>query len=665
MRSFRLAFALPLLWGAAALGQEITSPADVLPAGTLAYVELRQPGQLAKELAGLLEGSVLGNVPDSFAKIQGKFSAPRMRGGPAEIASAGVMAAPELVNEISRIRGAAVAITGIDKTDRNQPEFVAFVMPGESNAPGLIYRMFLATFGYGYINSDGKTQTEFRTSMEPIGETEGVRIYQGINRRTTFAAGPNGQRGEVKGEPIVKPEGPALARLTSGTILIGSPERLKDVIRRAKGLEKRELSLAQLKPFQDASKQVGDRPGLFVFGNPAPVLALAEEMLPKFIQEPFAAVKKILNPAAVGGLAGSLTLDNGTLSVRWLARLDATEKSPVFEILPSKPLNADILNFAPRDALFVAAISNADGEMRWERLVQLADQVAKAVAPPNIPPPSRLIAAAEGGLGMKIGKDLLGKVEAVAFAIPSAQWLETAKGLQTAPPVLAIIRATDEDAAKALAKEAIPQIIGTATLQYGMQPTEKSIGGQTVYEFAIGKSGPTLTYGRNGATLVLGMNQALVAEALTAGGKKEGFLSGEKAETAAAALKRAGEPVVLVIAKPLAIAGLAFMVQHTEVHKADASGKVVVEVIEQPPDPMLAKFLQLAKGEEPLVLSLNRRPDNLLWEVSYPGLKQLVPKAVDFGVEGYFQSQAAPRQAISAPAVTRPAAPARIAPPRP
>src|SRR5438105_12741854 len=116
-----IVLALPLLWGAFANAQDIKSPADVLPADTLAYVELRHPGQLVRELAGLLEGSVLGNLPDSFAKYQGKNLPGRMRSGPPEFVPVGVMAAPELANELGRIRGLAVAVTGIDKLARNQP----------------------------------------------------------------------------------------------------------------------------------------------------------------------------------------------------------------------------------------------------------------------------------------------------------------------------------------------------------------------------------------------------------------------------------------------------------------------------------------------------------------------------------------------------------------
>jgi hypothetical protein len=644
---------VPLIWGATVHAQEIKNPAEVLPKETLAYAELQQPGQVAMEIAALLEGSVLGNLPDSFAKYQGKYS-PAQRGPrPTDIAPFGLMTAPEVVGELNRIRGAAIAITGIDPEDKNQPEFVAFVMPGESNFPGFIYRMFMASYGYGYTNYGNNEINEYGSRVDPIGECEGVRLYRPVSRRATYVRGPNGQRGEQKGQPVIKPEGPAVARLSSGTILIGTPDRLKDVIRRAKG-QSSDSSLASVRAFQEASKQLGNRPGVFVYGNPATILNVAEQFVPPAIKEPYSTVKKLVNPAALAGIAGRVAVEDGSLNIRWLARLDPGEKSPVLDILPTKPLSTDLLNYAPKDALFVAALSNTDGEQRWERFVHAADEAAKAVMPPKIMiiPPSRMIAAAEGGLGMKIGKDVLGKIETVGIAMPSAQRIDAEKGSATFIPVVALIRATDDDAATRFAKEFIPSIVGTATFQYGIQPTEKKVGDQIVYEFSFGKDGPTLSYGRNGATLILGMNSALVAESLSAGAKKEGFTSGN---SAAGALKRAGEPVFLVATKPLTIAGTALAVRRTVVHRTDASGKVATTVTELPPDPETAALLKLAAEEEPLVISLSRQPDHMAWEASYPGLKRLVPKVIDLAIEAQFEPPPSPRHTSPEPA-DRPAA---------
>src|SRR5204863_479530 len=56
-------------WPGLAAAQSIKTPAELMPADAATYIELRQPGQLVKELQGLLEGSVLSR-PAALAKLQ-------------------------------------------------------------------------------------------------------------------------------------------------------------------------------------------------------------------------------------------------------------------------------------------------------------------------------------------------------------------------------------------------------------------------------------------------------------------------------------------------------------------------------------------------------------------------------------------------------------------
>ncbi len=100
-----------------ARADHIKDPAEVMPAKTVVYVELRQPGQLVKELANLFEGSALGNVPDSLTKLFDRGDRPR---GSEGLSAAGLLFAPEVICEVQRIRGAAVAFTGMGKMDRRE-----------------------------------------------------------------------------------------------------------------------------------------------------------------------------------------------------------------------------------------------------------------------------------------------------------------------------------------------------------------------------------------------------------------------------------------------------------------------------------------------------------------------------------------------------------------
>src|SRR5262249_42960178 len=149
---------LSLSLGSLRAAEPIKDPAELLPAGTLAYGELRQPGPLVKEFAGLFEDSALGNVPDSLARLWGKDGEAPSRRTMHEVGAIGLFLSPEIVHEAGRLQGAAVAVTGIKE---GRPQFVAIVLPGESNGPGFIMRAFLTM-----------------EKVRPLRDVEGVKLYQ-------------------------------------------------------------------------------------------------------------------------------------------------------------------------------------------------------------------------------------------------------------------------------------------------------------------------------------------------------------------------------------------------------------------------------------------------------------------------------------------------------
>jgi len=63
-----------------------------------------------------------------------------------------------VIREVQRLRGAAIALTGMGRAG---PEWVAVILPGDSNGPAFLLRAFLAT-----------------GPVRPAGECEGVRLYQ-------------------------------------------------------------------------------------------------------------------------------------------------------------------------------------------------------------------------------------------------------------------------------------------------------------------------------------------------------------------------------------------------------------------------------------------------------------------------------------------------------
>ena len=146
-------------------------PASLLPAKTLAYLEVRHPEELCLELARLIKGSALENMPATFARFRSQHPTNQfwfMQ----EVAMFSLLLSPETLAEAGRLESAALAVTGFTKD--NEPEIVGFVLAGRSNAPTFFLR--------AYLSMD---------DVHIVDEVEKVPLYRGRNetsRRSAAAA---------------------------------------------------------------------------------------------------------------------------------------------------------------------------------------------------------------------------------------------------------------------------------------------------------------------------------------------------------------------------------------------------------------------------------------------------------------------------------------------
>lgn len=613
-----------LFWVGPGTAQGPKSPAELMPAKTIAYVELRQPGQLAKEVAGLLEGSYLSDIPDSLAPLKAKGPRPRRR-GPDELALVGLFLSQEVIQEFGRLQGAAVAITGIDKEDPHMPEFVVVGQPGDSNLPGFMMRMFMTAYSHGSVRSDGKTRVESSSGFERVAEVEGVGLYREVSRTMEFPANPNAK-------PDVRVRGPAIARMP-GLMIVGSTELVKAVIRRAKG-KGDGASLASVTAYKKASQDSLGKPGFFAFVNPASVLEMIDNLpLGQHERDIIGLIKGVVNPKAFVAVADQLTLENATLSYRRRVYLDPKEKSPLLEVLPQGGLPRGLLNFAAPDAMVFAALSNKDGDKRLQTLLDLADKIAKDLGAPALP--SQMVAKLEEGLGVSLGKDVLGKIKGVAIALPGMA------GAHDPEPLL-ILEAQDAKSAATLAKDVAPKVF--ALIGRGEPAVaEEKVGAHTLTSFKSPR-GYTLNMGRLDSNLVFGLRKTAVADALTRGGKKAGLLSDTKLAKRLDSLK---DPVAVALVRPLSGIGYYLMArsgadtaQAIEAKPPEPKVKIdkrpAPKVEKQPNDgeaKAMKQFLDLLKTEEPLLASLTRTPDHIVVEATYPGLRPLVSRLINLFID--------------------------------
>jgi hypothetical protein len=634
--------------------QAVKSPADLFPAGTLAFAEFRDFGQLVREKRSLFQGSVLANVPQSLARLQAKYdpnhTAYKLN---TMVGMFGLLMCPEVFNEFQRIKGAAIGLTGFGKNGR--PEYVAVVLPGGSQAPSFLMRTALVL-----------------GEMRPSGRFEGVTLYRGLFGRKKL----NPRRGEQPEQ--VGEAGPVLA-MTPGALFFGSPEAVKDAIRRfrAKGAGD---SLAKAEAFQQAMAETGKDPGLVAYADVGGFLKVLEGHLKQGqgrwgqALEPFL---KMINPKAFRTLAYSWTLSKGTLCFREVVFLDPKEKCPILELYPTKPVNKEVLHFAPADAMLVAALSNGGGAKRWARLLEMGDQFVQQLAQltgQKHDLPSDMVKQVQAQIGIDLGKDVFGKIANFAFAMgdplkaPVKRVVREGRGfkeVRVGPeiPMVLVVEATDEQAAKSMVEKLVPKILGMVRGEEAAKPTSKEVHGQTVYTLKLGRH-EEVHYGRHGSVLVFGPYQAPVAQALAAGADKKGWLANEKA---AALIREPKDPLVLVAFKPVTAAAAAFFTLRGSSDRAVHGGEA--RPAEQKPLPprkplppqikqknvafldeeqprgkgkegdLLKKELgKLLAHEEPMVLTVTRKKDRIVEECRMGGLKPLVAHLTNFIVEQVYRS---------------------------
>ncbi len=601
----------------------IKEAAQLAPASSLLYVEMRHPDQLSKEVAALLKGSALEDIAATMARFRTKLGENRnIWWMNEELALLGMFLSPEFVAEAGRLQGGFFAITSIGK---DGPEMVGVVLNGTSNAPGFFMRTYLAV------------DFEIR-GQEAV---EGVMTYR-ARRRDWAKPVPALPGGAPPMPPERKESGPTFAILP-GAVVMGTTKAVHEVIRRSKG-KGTTPALNTLVSYKEASK-VREQPGLFVHCDlPGLCKSLDETIFtdPKSSDaREWKMVKKLLNPAAFRELSGALTLQGGTLGLRLQARLDPTQSSPVLDLLPNRKGSLDVLQAAPRDSLLAWSLAFPDGATRWQKLVALLDGLARDQGERTLP--SQMIRQLEQQLQFNLGKDVFGKIRDIGVVLEPRG--VTPPGAVRMP--LLVFNLDDAETAKRFEEEIFPRLVGLATPRESPRPTREKVLEQSISSLPdpFGLWG-ALHYGRSGKTLVLGQDRKLVAESLVLSQRKEGLLSDKRVSTALTRIESPigagtfslGHALVEVLRELETPATMRWAVPQGAV---GPGGKPPLPPREDPKKPEAPKVFEkhvkeltkVVEAMPPGTLSLTRTKEQLTFEAQLSGLASCSAKLINVWIE--------------------------------
>lgn len=476
---------------------DVTDPAELFPADTLAYAELHELATVAPQLAALFKGTPL---EDSFAFIDGRRNAARtphdLTGKP-ELAILGLLATPELAAELKKLRGAAAGLTGF--TSRGEPQGAVAVLTGDSPAVGLAARAFLTM-----------------STVRKVAAVGDVPVYQ--FRQPSFTYDPNDGRQKLAND---KPpsEGPyeATFAYTPGVFVVGTNrEAVGDVVTRFQG--KGKGSLASHPAFKEAAASYR-KPGAFYFANVPEFCtkydAARANGLGSAEPDAYGWFKLIVNAKSVRYLTGSAGYRNGGLAVSLGGAFDPAQKSPLFDLLSGPGTKVELLHHAPTPATVAVALTLPEKD-RATTVIGFLDAIAKANGELGRLP-GEAVREMEAKYKLSISNELLGKVQSMTIALPAKQTLS--KGAVSLPT---LVLHTEGTAAAAAWEDFLPKLVADLNKGELPQPSLETINGVKVLSLP-GTGLPwksAIHYARKDSIIIIGLDRSVVAAAASLDGAR-------------------------------------------------------------------------------------------------------------------------------------------------
>ncbi|MCH7812573.1 MAG: hypothetical protein IID40_01000 [Planctomycetes bacterium] len=336
-----------------------TDLAALMPAETMAFLEIRQPGQHLHNLADMLGliGDPLSNLTPAKAA-----SAVPIPDTPGLAVPAEVFLSPTLLDELSRFRGVALALTGFGPAAADMPELggvqgLVILHPGEANGlRGLI-----------------ETAAQFVTPTEPIGNFATIRIEPGIT--VTFT-----HRLVIAG--------------TSRELVAGTVQRLTS----GDG-----ASLADRPDMQELAGQ-RDRALVFAFVDAKGALATAYKHLgeDRDAMQAIGIAQGLMDVGHWKSLCASIGSTDTGLHADFTLALEDGHANLVYNLIRTPPMSGKSLRAVPAGAAVVVGIGINPASTRQD-----------SDAAPNKADTLRYVT------GLDLGRELFANIEEIAaFCLP-------------------------------------------------------------------------------------------------------------------------------------------------------------------------------------------------------------------------------------------------------
>jgi len=129
-------------------------PASLMPPGTIAYVEIGNPGKQIEKILSMFKGTPLENPLNMIGGQKKEWSPGQTR----PVDMVGALMNPSMMTEFKKIRGIGIGITGIAK---DTPHVIVVLYPGKSDALRGILQAVLGAVSRPVQAIEGMTTVEF------------------------------------------------------------------------------------------------------------------------------------------------------------------------------------------------------------------------------------------------------------------------------------------------------------------------------------------------------------------------------------------------------------------------------------------------------------------------------------------------------------------------